>query len=114
MIGYLIPTREAVMRISGDRADIGRMLDLASQPEQKGFDSVWVGDSILARPRFEVLTTLAAIAARTRRVQLSGPEHCAEFCADLPRRGSVTSLSALLRVTRNCRWSACYRKFSHC
>lgn len=68
--GYLMPTREAVMRAPGGRADIGRMLELATKAEQKGFDSVWVGDSILARPRFEALTTLAAIAARTRRVQL--------------------------------------------
>ena len=34
------------------------------------FGSVWVGDSILALPRLEALTTLAAIAARTRRVAL--------------------------------------------
>lgn len=68
--GYLIPTREAVMRAPGGHADIGRMLDLAGRAEQKGFDSVWVGDSILARPRFEALTTLAAIATRTRRVEL--------------------------------------------
>ena len=30
----------------------------------------WVGDSVLARPRFEALTTLAAVAARTQRVRL--------------------------------------------
>ena len=35
-----------------------------------GFGSVWAGDSILARPRLEALTTLAAIAGRTRRVKL--------------------------------------------
>jgi probable F420-dependent oxidoreductase len=46
------------------------MLELAVRAEEKGFDSVWVGDSILARPRFEALTTLAAIAVRTKRVQL--------------------------------------------
>ncbi|MDR7480974.1 MAG: LLM class flavin-dependent oxidoreductase [Armatimonadota bacterium] len=34
------------------------------------FDSVWVGDSLLAKPRLEAVTTLAAIAARTRRVRL--------------------------------------------
>jgi alkanesulfonate monooxygenase SsuD/methylene tetrahydromethanopterin reductase-like flavin-dependent oxidoreductase (luciferase family) len=34
------------------------------------FGSVWVGDSILALPRLESLTTLAAIAARTSRVTL--------------------------------------------
>jgi len=31
---------------------------------------VWVGDSITARPRFEAITTMAAVAARTRRVRI--------------------------------------------
>ncbi|HET7342780.1 MAG TPA: LLM class flavin-dependent oxidoreductase, partial [Methylomirabilota bacterium] len=35
-----------------------------------GFDSVWIGDSITARPRHEPLTLLAAVAARTRRVSV--------------------------------------------
>jgi probable F420-dependent oxidoreductase len=47
-----------------------QILDLAEQAEKLGFDSVWVGDSVLARPRFEALTTLAAVAARTQRVRL--------------------------------------------
>jgi probable F420-dependent oxidoreductase len=47
-----------------------QILHLAERAEALGFDSVWVGDSVLARPRFEALTTLAAIAARTRRVGL--------------------------------------------
>ena len=68
--GYLVPTRDAVMRAPGGRADIRPMLELAVRAEQMGFDSVWVGDSILAKPRFEALTTLAAIAVRTARVQL--------------------------------------------
>ena len=68
--GYLVPTRDAVMRAPDGRADVGRMIELAVRAEEKGFDSVWIGDSILARPRFEALTTLAAIAARTRRVEL--------------------------------------------
>jgi len=46
------------------------ILELAEHAEALGFDSVWVGDSVLARPRFEALTTLAAIAGRTQRVQL--------------------------------------------
>jgi probable F420-dependent oxidoreductase len=46
------------------------ILDLAECAEEAGFDSVWVGDSVLARPRFEALTTLAAVAARTQRVRL--------------------------------------------
>jgi alkanesulfonate monooxygenase SsuD/methylene tetrahydromethanopterin reductase-like flavin-dependent oxidoreductase (luciferase family) len=66
--GLLLPTREVVMA-QGD-PDLSKIIDLAAQAEALGFDSVWVGDSILARPRLEALTTLAAIAARTRRVKL--------------------------------------------
>lgn len=43
---------------------------LAERAEALGFDSVWVGDSLTARPRLEALTTLAAVGARTRRVRL--------------------------------------------
>jgi len=34
------------------------------------FDSVWVGDSLIAKPRLESVVTLSAIAARTQRVRL--------------------------------------------
>jgi alkanesulfonate monooxygenase SsuD/methylene tetrahydromethanopterin reductase-like flavin-dependent oxidoreductase (luciferase family) len=34
------------------------------------FDSVWVSDSLLAKPRPEAITLLAAIAARTHRVSI--------------------------------------------
>jgi probable F420-dependent oxidoreductase len=50
--------------------DLAKIIDLAELAEGLGFDSVWVGDSILARPRLEALTTLAAIAARTKQVKL--------------------------------------------
>jgi alkanesulfonate monooxygenase SsuD/methylene tetrahydromethanopterin reductase-like flavin-dependent oxidoreductase (luciferase family) len=66
-IGYLLPTRERVME---GRPQTGPLLDLAVRAEDLGFDSVWVGDSLLARPRHDPLTMLAAVAARTRRVQL--------------------------------------------
>jgi probable F420-dependent oxidoreductase len=52
------------------KPDLTKIIDLAEQAEASGFDSVWVGDSILARPRLEALTTLAAVAARTARVKL--------------------------------------------
>lgn len=66
--GYLLPTREVVMA-PGD-PDFGSMIDLAETAEGFGFDSVWCGDSVLARPRLEALSTLAAIAGRTKRVKL--------------------------------------------
>ena len=63
--GVLLPTREAVM--SG-RHETGPLLAMAERAEAAGFDSVWIGDSLTARPRHEPLTLLAAVAARTRRV----------------------------------------------
>ncbi len=67
-LGFLLPTREMVMNRQEQHFD--RLLDLAVEAESAGFDGVWVGDSILARPRFEPLTTLAAVAARTRRIEV--------------------------------------------
>lgn len=65
--GVLLPTREAIM--SG-RPETGPMLAMAERAEATGFDSVWIGDSITARPRHEPLTLLAAVAGRTRRVRI--------------------------------------------
>src|ERR1700756_3449805 len=65
--GVLLPTREAVM--SG-RPETAPMLAMAERAEASGFSSVWVGDSLTARPRHEPLTLLAAVAARTQRVAL--------------------------------------------
>jgi len=66
--GYLLPTREVVM--APGVPDFVSMIDLAETAEGYGFDSVWCGDSVLARPRLEALSTLAAIAGRTKRVKL--------------------------------------------
>ena len=66
-IGYLLPTRERVME---SRHETASLLALAERAEVLGFDSVWVGDSITARPRHEPLTLLSAVAARTKRVEL--------------------------------------------
>jgi len=65
--GVLIPTREAIM--SG-RPETGPLLTMAERAEVAGFDSVWIGDSITARPRHEPLTLMAAVAARTKRVSV--------------------------------------------
>jgi alkanesulfonate monooxygenase SsuD/methylene tetrahydromethanopterin reductase-like flavin-dependent oxidoreductase (luciferase family) len=66
-IGYLLPTRERVME---GRPETAPLLELAARAEALGFDSVWVGDSLLARPRHDPLTLLAAVAARTHSVAL--------------------------------------------
>src|SRR5438874_5402897 len=66
-IGYLLPTREQVMQ---GRPEAAPLLALAERAEGLGYDSIWVGDSILARPRHEPLTLLSAVAARTRNAEL--------------------------------------------
>src|SRR2546421_12767054 len=68
--GVLIPTREVVM--SG-RPETGPLLAMAERAEAAGFDSVWIGDSLTARPRHEPLTLMSAVAARTRRVGPAPP-----------------------------------------
>ncbi len=66
-IGYLLPTRESIME---GRPEGAPLLALAERAESLGYDSVWVGDSLLARPRHEPITLLAGVAGRTKRVQL--------------------------------------------
>ena len=66
-IGYLLPTRENVME---GRQEATSLLSLAARAEDLGYDSIWVGDSLLARPRHEPLSLLAAVAGRTKRVEL--------------------------------------------
>lgn len=65
--GVLLPTREVVM---AGRSEPSSIFELADRAEALGFHSVWVGDSLTARPRVEALTTLAAVGARTRHIRL--------------------------------------------
>ncbi len=66
-IGYLLPTREQIM---AGRPQAAPLLELAERAERLGFDSLWAGDSLLARPRHEPLTLLAAVASRVRRLEI--------------------------------------------
>lgn len=90
-IGILLPTRESVMYDPGT-GDPRPLVALAERAEQAGFDSVWAGDSLLAKPRAEPLTLLAGVAARTTRVALGtavllasqrNPEQLAQATATL-------------------------------
>jgi len=64
-IGYLLPTRERIME---GLHDTRPLLELAARAEGQGFDSLWIGDSLTARPRHDPLTLMAAVAARVPRV----------------------------------------------
>lgn len=66
-VGYLLPTRE---RIMGGVHETRPILALAEKAEALGYDSVWIGDSVTAKPRHDAFAMLAAIAARTERVAL--------------------------------------------
>lgn len=48
------------------------LLELARRGEDSGvFDAVWVGDSMVAKPRLESVTLLSALAGATSRVRLA-------------------------------------------
>lgn len=66
-IGIMLPSRETA--ITGAH-DARGLIDFARAAEDAGFDSVWVGDSLLARTRAEPLSVLSAVAAVTDRVAL--------------------------------------------
>jgi alkanesulfonate monooxygenase SsuD/methylene tetrahydromethanopterin reductase-like flavin-dependent oxidoreductase (luciferase family) len=46
------------------------LLNLAERSEELGFDSVWVGDSLFSKPRWEPINILSAISQRTSKVKL--------------------------------------------
>jgi alkanesulfonate monooxygenase SsuD/methylene tetrahydromethanopterin reductase-like flavin-dependent oxidoreductase (luciferase family) len=66
-VGIMLPSRETAMTGTHDARGL---VEFAKAAEQAGFDSVWVGDSLLARTRAEPLSVLSAVAAVTDRVIL--------------------------------------------
>jgi alkanesulfonate monooxygenase SsuD/methylene tetrahydromethanopterin reductase-like flavin-dependent oxidoreductase (luciferase family) len=46
------------------------LLRLGEVAEESGFDSIWVGDSLFSKPRFEPLNVMSALSQRTSRVRL--------------------------------------------
>jgi len=66
-IGLNLNNREAL--IAPDYGLSG-LLELACLAERRGFDSVWVGDSLLSKPRYEPLAVIGALSQRTETVRL--------------------------------------------
>jgi alkanesulfonate monooxygenase SsuD/methylene tetrahydromethanopterin reductase-like flavin-dependent oxidoreductase (luciferase family) len=65
--GLILPNRGVVLGALAPRD----LLDLAARADESGdFDAVWVGDSLVAKPRLEAITLLSALAAITSRVRL--------------------------------------------
>lgn len=49
---------------------VEKMLELGASASRHGFNSVWVGDSLLDRPRLEPISLLGNLAARTTDIRL--------------------------------------------
>jgi alkanesulfonate monooxygenase SsuD/methylene tetrahydromethanopterin reductase-like flavin-dependent oxidoreductase (luciferase family) len=66
-IGFTVPQRGVFFGI----ATWPEMLALAAEADRNPrFDSVWVGDSVMAKPRPESIALLGALSAATHRVKL--------------------------------------------
>jgi alkanesulfonate monooxygenase SsuD/methylene tetrahydromethanopterin reductase-like flavin-dependent oxidoreductase (luciferase family) len=66
-VSLTLPNRGVLFGVTST----AEMLDMAEAADQSGlFRSVWVGDSLLGKPRVESIVLLAAIAARTRDVKI--------------------------------------------
>ena len=68
-LGILIPTRGVVME-SARRPPLAACWAMAQHADRAGYDAVWVGDSVVAKPRLDAVTTLAYLAGITERVRL--------------------------------------------
>jgi alkanesulfonate monooxygenase SsuD/methylene tetrahydromethanopterin reductase-like flavin-dependent oxidoreductase (luciferase family) len=62
----------------------GQLLEISREADQSNvWSTIWVGDSLVAKPRLESITLLSAIAAVTNRVRL-GPACFASFTTRHP------------------------------
>ena len=65
--GIVLPTRGILFSKSSARQDI---IDLSRLAEKYGYDAVWAGDSVLAKPRLDSISVLSAVAGATEKVKL--------------------------------------------
>jgi alkanesulfonate monooxygenase SsuD/methylene tetrahydromethanopterin reductase-like flavin-dependent oxidoreductase (luciferase family) len=93
-IGVLLPTRAVLFADQGP-PDVSPIFRMAAKAEAAGYHSVWVGDSITAKPRLEALTTLGALSASTSRIQLGTAVFLAALRHPLVLAHAVASLDVL-------------------
>lgn len=67
--GILLPTRGVILAKTAV-PDLSPVFNLADAVEQAGYDSVWIGDSVTAKSRLEVISTLGALSVKTQRVKI--------------------------------------------
>ncbi len=67
LFGVNVNNREPLIAPSYTLNDL---MELSEIVEEVGFDSVWVGDSLFSKPRYEPMMLMAAISQRTERVKL--------------------------------------------
>src|SRR5512144_2232556 len=66
-LGLILPNRAVVL----GKVSVRDLIDLTVAAEGSGaFDTVWVGDSLLAKPRLEAVTLLSTLAGVTSRTRL--------------------------------------------
>ena len=96
-VGVLLATRGLVMRAQreGTPANAEAFLELAERAEAAGLDSIWVGDSLVSKPRLEPVTALAAASARTRRVRLGTAVMLPAIRHPVPLAHSLATLDVL-------------------
>ncbi|MDP6559698.1 MAG: LLM class flavin-dependent oxidoreductase [Candidatus Binatia bacterium] len=67
--GILLPTR-GVLLAQKDRPDLKPIFEMASAVEKAGYHSIWIGDSVTAKSRLEVISTLGALSAKTDKLKI--------------------------------------------
>ncbi len=66
-LGLILPNRAVVL----GAVSVRDLIDLTTAGEGSGaFDTIWVGDSLLAKPRLESVTLLSTLAGITMRARL--------------------------------------------
>ena len=89
-VGVLLPTREA---LRADRPEV--ITSFAEAAERAGVDSLWTGDSLLARPLFDPFVVLASVAARTQHVGIGTAALLAPLRPAVPTAQALASIDKL-------------------